>query len=409
MIHEGCYFPDTLNVSYESGIYSCNQSYEQNYENGPQSPFALRDAKEDESGHLRFPASDVLGQKYSFLGLPLRNPLGVSAGPVLNARWVSYYFALGFGALVYKTVRSVFRASHPMPNCIPVSLGRAESDDNAEFDVARLELIQAQGKLPEVLGDFALVEKKFVLQDLSITNSFGVPSMAPEVWMPDFERSASLCVEGHLLIASVLGTEGAGGRDLVCDFGYVAAMARDAGAKIIEANLSCPNLVGGAGGHLYTEPEAAQRVAREIRRSVGKDVLVLLKIGYLNQQDLGKMVSETRDFVDGYAGINTISANVRNRCGEPALSGKGRLQSGVGGRALRGLAQRFVWNLSALREARKDDFAIVGVGGMMDVPDFNERLRAGADLAMSATSAMWDSYLPLRWLKYRSLSAENTI
>ena len=154
---------------------------------------------------------------------------------------------------------------------------------------------------------------------------------------------------------------------------------------------------------MYAEPEAAQRVAREIRRSVGKDALVLLKIGYLNRQDLRKIISVTRDFVDGYAGINTISANVRNRHGEPALGGEGRLQSGVGGRAVRGAAQQFVQNLSALREARRDDFAIVGVGGMMDAPSLDERLRAGADLTMSATAAMWDPYLPLRWLKYRGL------
>ena len=375
--------PSDIPFDMASGIYRCGQSYEENYRNGPQSG-------PENHKNIR----NIGGPKCSFLGLSLRNPLGVSAGPVLNAEWVSHYFALGFGALVYKTVRSVFRASHPMPNCVPVLL----QDAQLEFDLAQLESVQSQGRLPEVLAD-SEEATRHTLHNLSITNSFGVPSMAPDVWMPDFERAASACGEGQLLIASVLGTEGA--RDLVRDFGYVAAMARDAGAKVIEANLSCPNLGGGSqnrsAGHLYAEPEAAQRVAKEIRRSVGKDALVLLKIGYLNRQDLRKIISGTRDFVDGYAGINTISANVRNRRGEPALSGEGRLQSGVGGRAVRGAAQQFVQNLSALREARRDDFAIVGVGGMMDAPSLDERLHAGADLAMSATAAMWDPYLPLRW------------
>ena len=226
MIQEGAdsplNIPSDIPFDIASGIYRCGQSYEQNYRNGPQSA----------SGSEYI--ADTADPKFSFLGLRLRNPLGVSAGPVLNAEWVSHYFDLGFGVLVYKTVRSVFRASHPMPNCVAVLL----QEERLEFDLAQLESVQSQGRLPEVLAD-SEEAARHTLHNLSITNSFGVPSMAPKVWMPDFERAASACGEGQLLIASVLGTEGA--RDLVRDFGYVAAMARDAGAKVIEANLSCPN------------------------------------------------------------------------------------------------------------------------------------------------------------------------
>ena len=47
------------------------------------------------------------------------HPLGTSAGPLLNGRWILYYAALGFDILTYKTVRSRHRACYPMPNLQP--------------------------------------------------------------------------------------------------------------------------------------------------------------------------------------------------------------------------------------------------------------------------------------------------
>ena len=39
------------------------------------------------------------------------------------------------------------------------------------------------------------------------------------------------------------------------------------------------------------------------------------------------------------------------------------------------------------------DFIICGVGGIMSADNFSERVEGGADIAMSATAAMWNPLL----------------
>ncbi len=368
-------------------VYACDKSYEENYEDGPQTPERITLGQ-----NLDHSVDHAVNHGFEFLGFHLANPIGIPSGPLLNADWVRFYLNFGFSVPVYKTVRSVFRACHPAPNCIYVEMPQ----QSPEFDPA---LLLARESLPELL----VGEAPQQMGQLSITNSFGVPSMAPEVWMPDVERANSYCGEGQLLIVSIMGTEGAGkggrGRSLVQDFAYTAAMARDAGAKVLEANFSCPNLGGSATGMLYADAENAARTAREIRTAIGKAVPLLLKLGYQSPDKLQALVEATRPYVNGYAGINTVPSNVRRADGRPALPGEGRLKSGICGGAIRRVGRQFVRDLAALRHERKDDFVIVGVGGMMQACDLTERLTDGAELAMSATAAMWDPYLALRWLQ----------
>ncbi len=378
-------------------IYACDQSYEENYEQGPRRP---------SSAVLNIPDYS-LKNKAQFLGFALDNPLGVAAGPLLNAQWVRFYLDFGFAVPVYKTVRSVFRACHPPPNCIHVRLSEQNMQTTANGPVPELDPVRllSRASVPELQS----CEAAPVPGQLSITNSFGVPSMSPAVWMPDVALAASYCQpaatgkSGQLLIVSVLGTEGAEGRNLLQDFAYTAAMAREAGAKVLEANFSCPNLGGSSIGMLYAHADGAARIAREIRRSIGKSTLLLLKLGFMAKETLAEVVAATRPYVDGYAGINTVSGNVRRSDGRPALRGAGRLQSGVCGAVIRTVARQFVRDLADLRCQRKDDFAIVGIGGMMTAEDLEQRLEDGADLVMSATAAMWDPYLVLRWLAQQEL------
>ena len=361
-----------------SEVYASELSYEENYKNGPQFKGIIPKLRRTDCLTTSSP---------NFLGFSLENPLGISAGPLLNAQWVKFYLDFGFAVPVYKTVRSVSWDCFPPPNYTYITIPEGKKE---------LILLPSQ-PLPKLLSGHPPADTS----QLSIGNSFGVPSMSPKIWMPDVELANSYCRQDQLLIVSIMGTEGADGRNLIDDFGYTAAMAREAGARIIEANLSCPNLKDkthskSKAAILYSDPESIKSIAQSIRQSIGTTIPLLLKVGYQSSEQLENLLDATRPYVDGYTGINTLRANVYQSAGQPALPG--RLKIGICGKAIQKAARQFVCDLVHLRQKRKEDFAIVGVGGMMEAHDLEERLQDGANLVMSATAAIWDPYLAMRWL-----------
>ena len=76
-------------------------------------------------------------------------------------------------------------------------------------------------------------------------------------WQIDIGRGKSLLRQGQILIVSVTGTTREEDKSfdyLVNDYVKAAVMARDAGAEIVELNLSCPNVKGDRAGDLYRYP-----------------------------------------------------------------------------------------------------------------------------------------------------------
>ncbi|RCU49549.1 dihydroorotate dehydrogenase [Corallincola holothuriorum] len=349
-------------------LYDISKTYEDNYQNGP---FFAGD----------MPTRPAIKQMQKVFDFEVNSRLGVPAGPLLNSHWCDVYAQLGFDLPVYKTVRSVERACHPAPNCIFL---------NAENQFSHQD-INTQMK-PGVRP--SLDEK------ITITNSFGVPSLSPEVWMKDIEAGNKKMGSGQLMLVSVNGTPGLAERDLVEDYGYVSAMAKEAGAKIIEVNYSCPNLGGSKEGALFSDPENSALVSKKIRESIG-DTPLMIKLGWMPAEQLEKVIAANRPYVDGFAAINTIPRKIVNDQGGSALPGEGRLQSGTCGFAIGELAEEVTSNLIDLRTKWKDDFVICSVGGMMTAQDLHRRLEMGADMVMSATAAMWDPYLAQRFHEYK--------
>lgn len=349
-------------------LYDIRKTYEENYQNGP---FF--------EGEL--PTRPEIKQMQKVFDFEVNSRLGVPAGPLLNSHWCDVYAQLGFDLPVYKTVRSVERACHPAPNCIFLN-----SDKQFTHNEINTEIMP--GVRPE--------------QDemITITNSFGVPSLAPAVWMKDIEAGNQKMGPGQLMIVSVNGTPGLEERGLIDDYGYVAAMAKEAGAKIIEVNYSCPNLGGSKEGALFSDPENSALVSKKIRESIG-DTPLMIKLGWMPAERLEQVIEANRPFVDGFAAINTIPRKVVNAQGEAALPGQGRLQSGTCGYAIGELAEEVTRNLIELRNKWKDEFVICSVGGMMTAEDLHRRLDMGADIVMSATAAMWDPYLAQKFHQWK--------
>jgi len=346
-----------------NGLYDVEKSFEENYNDGPffKGPF---------------PERVIFPKKTKIWNFEVNSPLGVPAGPLPNKRWIETYFKLGYDILVYKNVRSVYRECHPVPNCQYVEHHK-------------------QLGYKDIGGDLVSAPEPEQMSELAITNSFGVPSMAPAAWMGDVEEAIRSAAKDQLMITGILGTPGLEGRDLIEDFGYVASMAKEAGSKALELNFSCPNVRTGEGS-IYADPEASALISKEVRKAVGPNLPIVIKIGYLPYEQLKAVVKENLPYVDGIAGINTIPMKVRDKEGNQALPGEGRLQSGICGSVITDVSQLFVEDVVQIKKELGGTFVLFGVGGIMTPEHAVTRLNAGADVVMTATAAMWDPTLAIQ-------------
>lgn len=341
-------------------FYDPSKTYYENWEEGPFGDF--------QDGVIL----PVEPPRFEFLGHKISYPIGIPAGPLLNGTFIKAALDKGFDVAVYKTVRSREYPCHPWPNVLGVEL---------EGDIT-LERAQEP-----------LVVKNEYKEPLSITNSFGVPSYPPEVWKDDLKESVNYAKPGQLVIGSFEGTkwEGFSQEDYINDWAEAAEMVADGGAKVVEANVSCPN--EGAAGLLCFDVPKVKLISTRIKEKIG-DVPLLLKLAYFEGSALRELVQEIGDLVGGYSAINTISAPVVNADGTQALpGGEKRKRSGVCGAAIKWGGLDMVRRLRKLREELGMHYSIVGVGGVMTPQDFKEYRDAGADVVMSATGAMWNPYL----------------
>lgn len=304
-----------------------------------------------------------------FLGHAISSPLGVPAGPLLDSKWIKLAAHLGFDVVSYKTIRSKKYSGHALPNVIFV-----EGRDGIAYEAER----GAQ---------------------ISITNSFGMPSMDEAFLRNDIGKARASLGENQVLIVSVVGTPGNG--PSVCDdFVFCARLAKESGAHIVEANFSCPNICSKEGA-LYTDPEHAGIIARAIVKAV-HPLPVLIKVGCYQETGLMRQVFHelARAGVQGICGINSVSMNVINSSGNPAL-GVGRESSGICGEMIRDKAMEFVRQAKRVIVKERLDLELAGCGGLMLPEHFDEMLGLGAAVVMSATGMMWNPYLAYDWKKRR--------
>ncbi|MBI2086377.1 hypothetical protein HYT74_03485 [Candidatus Daviesbacteria bacterium] len=340
-------------------FYDPNISYEDNYDKGPFGAFI--DGKVfEQTGE---PQQDFLGQKVYL-------PFGIPAGPLLNSKFCKAAFEKGFDICVYKTVRAISFPCHPFPNILSVKIN------------GDLTLEKAQGQL---IGDINYSEP------LSITNSFGVPSKDPSVWQEDVREALSFVDKGQVLVLSFMGTvrENQTEQDFIEDWRQAARLSRQTGAKVFEANLSCPNI--GNEGLVCYNLEMTEKVCQAIRKEIG-NLPLIIKVGYYkNEEDIKKLVEIASQYVQGIAAINTIAAEIVDKDGNQALPGKNRLKSGVCGAAIKWAGLDMARKLKEKVKSQK--VKIIGVGGVTKPEDYFEYKDAGADVVMSATGAMWNPFL----------------
>jgi dihydroorotate dehydrogenase (NAD+) catalytic subunit len=335
--------------------YDPLQTYQWNYDHAP----------------TQGPVCDVSPAQgdWSLCGRKLPSPLGVAAGPLLNGRWILYYAALGFDLLTYKTVRSRERACYPLPNLLPVQAG--------EIAEAGRELVAASA----MQGSWAV--------------SFGMPSMAPEVWRADIEWTRRQLPNEKVLSVSVVATPEPDWTldHLAADYARCARWAVESGADMIETNFSCPN-VASCDGQLYQQPAAAGLVASRVREAIGNTSLSI-KVGYFAPSD--PRAEQLLDAVAPYANVlamtNCISARVRDASGVALFDGQPR---GIGGEAIRPASAAQVQRFADAAKQRQYATQIIGVGGITEASHVREYLTAGAQAVQLATSAMLDPLVAVK-------------
>ena len=340
-------------------FYDPTKSYDENYEKGPFGSFSEGKVYEQ------------IGEpQYDFLGQKVYLPFGIPAGPLLNSKFCRGAFNQGFDIAVYKTVRSGVFPCHPFPNVLAVKV---------------------EGDLTMEKAQHPLVADNNYSDPLSITNSFGVPSKDSSVWQEDVKKAISYAGKGQVLVLSFMGTvkENQTPEEFVADYALAAKQAYQTGAKILETNLSCPNI--GNEGLVCYNLEMTQRVCEAVRAEIG-DIPLILKVGYYqNDEDIKRLVEIAEKYAQAISSINTIPVEVVDKDGKQALPGKNMLKSGVCGASIKWAGLEMVRRLrKAVGNRQQAAVKIIGVGGVTKAEDYFEYKDAGADCVMSATGAMWN-------------------
>jgi dihydroorotate dehydrogenase len=342
------------------------KTYYENWEQGPFNDFA--DGVVLPVGEPRF---DYLGYKLSY-------PLGIAAGPLLNAKFVRAALEKGYDVPVYKTVRTRQKECNEWPNVLPVAV---------------------EGDLTLRKAEKGLTVKKEYVEPLAITNSFGNPSYPVDVWQKDIMELMAFVKDraGQIVCGMIEGTRweaGASEEDFVNDWVLAARLMKETGVHAIEANFSCPNEGDRVKRLLCYDADMSGRIAKAIKTEIGSLPLVI-KISYFeNEDELRDVVQKCGPSVQGIAAINTIPSAVYDEVGNQALpGGPWRLKSGICGSPIKWAGLGMARRLKKLREEFGMRYDIVGVGGVTVPADFKEYRDAGADVVMAATGAMWNPYL----------------
>lgn len=347
--------------------YDIERSFDWNFDNGPVYEGEFLDVP-------KTPQKD-------FLGLKVNSRIGIPAGLLLNSRWIEFYGKMGFDILTYKTVRNQYRSCYDLPNWVFI-----DRDDQID---------------PHILDEAQKLALLDPADHLAATSSvsFGMPSKAPIDWMPDVAKARQSLKSGQVLIVSVVASSKAGSTEqsMVDEFGELAAMAREAGAQIVEANLSCPN-VHKSEGEIFLDAELSGKIAAAMQKGAN-GIPVLLKLGHFADKAL---ISDVLQAVDGKASavvmVNGISRRVVKNDGSAAF-GKGREMSGILGRGIHAFSLDNV--KSALEIVKKDQLSlkIVAVGGVSREQDAKGFFDAGAAAVMLGSAPMFDPTLAIQFKK----------
>ena len=196
-------------------------------------------------------------------------------------------------------------------------------------------------------------------------------------------RKLKAAYPNKVLIASIMGpTEK--------DWEELARLVTEAGADMIEMNLSCPQMTSHAmGSDVGTNAELCKSFCQAVKRGSKLPMMAKMTPNITDMVPVAKACLEGG--ADGIAAINTIKSvcnvDLNRKIGMPIVNGKSSI-SGYSGKAVKPVALRFV---QQLRDGIPG-VEISGIGGIETWEDAAEFLLLGSTTLQVTTSIMQYGY-----------------
>ena len=281
-----------------------------------------------------------------FLGVHFENPFCLSSSPVGNCfEMCKKAYDTGWAGVVFKTI------------------GPADfliDEVSPRFDAVTKEATPFVGfKNMEQIAEHSLEQN---LEDL---------------------RRLKKDYPDKVLIASIMGpTED--------DWEELARLVTEAGADMIEMNLSCPQMTSHAmGSDVGTNAELCKSFCAAVKRGSKLPMMAKMTPNITDMVPVAKACLEGG--ADGIAAINTIKSicnvDLDRKIGMPIINGKSSI-SGYSGKAVKPVALRFV---QQMRDGIPG-VAISGIGGIETWEDAAEFILLGATTLQVTTSIMQYGY-----------------
>ena len=282
----------------------------------------------------------------TFLGVKFPNPFCLSSSPVGNDYdMCKKAYDTGWGGVVFKTIGP---KSYVINEVSPrFDVLNKEAEPFVGFK--NMEQI-AEHSLEENLADLARLKKEY----------------------PD-----------KVLIASIMGNDDESWEDL-------ARKVTEAGADMIEMNLSCPQMTSHAmGSDVGTNPELCKRYCQAVKRGSKLPMMAKMTPNITDMVDVAKACLEGG--ADGISAINTIKSicnvDLDKKIGMPIVNGKSSI-SGYSGKAVKPVALRFIQQL----RTAIPNIEISGIGGIETWEDAAEFILVGARTLQVTTAIMQYGY-----------------
>jgi dihydroorotate dehydrogenase (NAD+) catalytic subunit len=209
-----------------------------------------------------------------------------------------------------------------------------------------------------------------------IINAVGLPGVGAEKGSEMIIQAAEK-IDFLKLKTPIIASIFAGTAD---DFVKTAIKILQGNPKILELNISCPNVHSEFGESFTSSPKAAASVVEAVREVCKIPLFVKLGPMVPSIVTIAKAVVDAG--ADGITAINTVPGMVIDLdSGKPLLSNK---IGGVSGYAIKPVAVRAVYEI----KKAMPDIPVIGTGGITNGLDAAEILLAGAD-AVGISAALY--------------------
>ena len=277
-----------------------------------------------------------------FCGLHCENPFFLASSSICtNYEMVARAFDAGWAGVFYKTI------------CM---------DDINEVS-PRFDVVHREGGK----GDFSALRNMEQLSENPVEVDF------------DILRRLKQNYPSKIVVASIMGSTEEQWIEL-------AKMAEAAGVDAVELNFSCPQMrIAGMGSDVGQDPELVTFYTAYVKHSVSIPVIPKMtpNITLMSNPAMGAYFAGA----DAISAINTIKSVTMDERAE--VSGKWTV-SGLSGRAVKPIAQRFI--LEMAKNPVMKDLKLSGIGGIETWRDALEFIQLGCSNLQVCTSVMQYGY-----------------